>query len=346
VWEITHGGTQNSHYQPNTNKNIQMKKLLLLLTMAALASCGGKKGAENEQQATTETAATGTISVDGSSTVYPITEAVAEEFRNEAPGIKVTVGLSGTGGGFKKFSRGETDINDASRTIKEEEIALCKENGIDYVELEVGYDGLVVVVNPQNDWVKDITVAELKKMWEPEAQGKIKYWNQIRATWPKEEIHLYGAGVESGTYDYFTEAIVGKSHSSRGDYTGSEDDNVLVQGVAGDKLALGFFGLAYFEENKTKLKAVPVDDQNDANGKGAILPSVATVLDKSYAPLSRPLFIYVNSKAVARPEVVQFIDFYLASAAELTKAIGFVPLRPEEYKAQQDKFAQYHTSKK
>jgi phosphate transport system substrate-binding protein len=258
----------------------------------------------------------------------------------------VTVGLSGTGGGFKKFSRGEIDINDASRSIKEEEIASCKENNIDYIELEVGYDGLVVTVNPQNDWVKEITVAELKKIWEPEAQGKIKYWNQIRPEWPKEEIHLYGAGVESGTYDYFTEVIVGKSHSSRGDYTGSEDDNVLVQGVSGDKFALGFFGLAYFEENKAKLKAVPIDDQNDANGKGGILPTQETVLDKSYSPLSRPLFIYVNSKAVQRPETISFIDFYLANASELTKAVGFVPLRPEEYKAQQDKFLQYHSSKK
>lgn len=321
-----------------------MKKLVLLVSIALLAACGQKKSESTE--AGNESKISGSISVDGSSTVYPITEAVAEEFRKEFPDVKVTVGLSGTGGGFKKFSRGEIDINDASRSIKEEEIASCKENNIDYIELEVGYDGLVVTVNPQNDWVKEITVAELKKIWEPEAQGKIKYWNQIRPEWPKEEIHLYGAGVESGTYDYFTEAIVGKSHSSRGDYTGSEDDNVLVQGVSGDKFALGFFGLAYFEENKTKLKAVPIDDQNDANGKGGILPTQETVLDKSYSPLSRPLFIYVNSKAVQRPETISFIDFYLANASELTKAVGFVPLRPEEYKAQQDKFLQYHSSKK
>lgn len=306
------------------------------------ASCGG-----SEKNATeTSNKLSGAISIDGSSTVYPISEAVAEEFRKEQPDIKVTVGLSGTGGGFKKFSRGEIDINDASRHIKEEEKEMCVQNGIDFIDLEVAYDGLVVVVNPQNDWVKDITVAELKKIWEPEAQGKIKFWNQIRPEWPKEEIHLYGAGVESGTYDYFTEAIVGKSHSSRGDYTGSEDDNVLVQGVSGDKNALGFFGLAYYEENKTKLKAIPVDDEKDENGKGPVMPSVQTVLDKTYAPLSRPLFIYVNSKAVQRPEVVSFIDFYLSSAAELVQAIGFVPLRPEEYKAQQDKFAAYHSSKK
>ncbi|MBL7924214.1 MAG: PstS family phosphate ABC transporter substrate-binding protein [Bacteroidia bacterium] len=321
-----------------------MNKIILAVVITTLAACGGSKEEKTPESGTESLS--GNISIDGSSTVYPISEAVAEEFRKEAPSVKVTVGLSGTGGGFKKFSRGEIDINDASRTIKEEEMALCKEHNIDYIELEVGYDGLVVVVHPQNNWVNEITVAELKKIWEPEAQGKIKYWNQIRPEWPKEEIHLYGAGVESGTYDYFTEAIVGKSHSSRGDYTGSEDDNVLVQGVSGDKNSLGFFGLAYFEENKAKLKAVAVDDQNDANGKGGILPSVETVLNKSYAPLSRPLFIYVNSKAVQRPEVIRFVDFYLASAPELTKAVGFVPLRPEEYKAQQDKFAQYHSSKK
>jgi len=319
-----------------------MKKLILFITIATLAACGQKKSESTENVSKIS----GSISADGSSTVYPITEAVAEEYRKEFPDVKVTVGLSGTGGGFKKFSRGEVDINNASRSIKEEEIAACKENNIDYLELEVGYDGLVVTVNPQNDWVKDITVAELKKIWEPEAQGKIKYWNQIRPEWPKEELHLYGAGVESGTYDYFTEAIVGKSHSSRGDYTGSEDDNVLVQGVSGDKFALGFFGLAYFEENKTKLKAVPIDDQNEENGKGAILPTQETVLDKSYSPLSRPLFIYVNSKAVQRPETISFIDFYLANASELTKAVGFVPLRPEEYKEQQDKFLKYHSTKK
>lgn len=316
---------------------------LLIAVPTLIISCQGKKTENTGSE--TATGATGSITIDGSSTVYPITEAVAEEFRNEAPRVKVTVGLSGTGGGFKKFSRGEIDINDASRIIKSEEAEACKSNQIDFIELEVAYDGLAVVVNPQNTWVKEITVAELKKIWEPEAQGNIKYWNQIRPEWPKEEIHLYGAGVESGTYDYFTEVIVGKSHSSRGDYTGSEDDNVLVQGVAGDKFALGFFGLAYYEENMAKLKAVPVDDQNDENGKGGILPTAETVLNKTYAPLSRPLFIYVNSKAVQRPEVVQFVDFYLSAAPELVKAVGFVPLQANEYKAQQDKFKAYHTAK-
>lgn len=311
-----------------------MKKILFIAAATMLASCGGNTPKSSESSEVLG----GTINIDGSSTVYPISEAVAEEFRTSAPEVKVTVGLSGTGGGFKKFSRGETDINDASRPIKAEEAEQCKLNSIDFVELAVAYDGLVVAVNPANDWVKEITVAELKKIWEPEAQDKIKFWNQVRPEWPKEEIHLYGAGVESGTYDYFTEVIVGKSHSSRGDYTGSEDDNVLVQGVAGDKFALGFFGLAYYEENKAKLKAVPVDDGKDDNGAGAIAPSLETVLNKSYAPLSRPLFIYVNSKATERKEVVRFVEFYLQTAAELSKAVGYVPLTEAEYKSQQDKF--------
>ena len=314
-----------------------MKKILFIAAATILASCGGNESKTNES---TEVIG-GTINIDGSSTVYPISEAVAEEFRAEAPKVKVTVGLSGTGGGFKKFSRGETDINDASRPIKSEEAEQCKLNSIDFVELEVAYDGLVVAVNPANDWVKEITVAELKKIWEPEAQDKIKYWNQVRPEWPKEEIHLYGAGVESGTYDYFTEAIVGKSHSSRGDYTGSEDDNVLVQGVAGDKFALGFFGLAYYEENKAKLKAVPVDDGKDDNGAGAIAPSLETVINKTYVPLSRPLYIYVNSKATERKEVVRFVEFYLQTASELSKAVGYVPLTEAEYKSQQEKFAAF-----
>ena len=314
-----------------------MKKILFIVAATILASCGGNNSKTNES---TEVIS-GTINIDGSSTVYPISEAVAEEFRAEAPEVKVTVGLSGTGGGFKKFSRGETDINDASRPIKSEEAEQCKLNSIDFVELEVAYDGLVVAVNPSNDWVKEITVAELKKIWEPEAQDKIKFWNQVRPEWPKEEIHLYGAGVESGTYDYFTEAIVGKSHSSRGDYTGSEDDNVLVQGVAGDKFALGFFGLAYYEENKAKLKAVPVDDGKDDNGAGAIAPSLETVINKTYAPLSRPLYIYVNSKATQRKEVVRFVEFYLQTASELSKAVGYVPLTEAEYKSQQEKFAAF-----
>jgi phosphate transport system substrate-binding protein len=311
----------------------------LFAVAVLVSSCGGNT--KEGQQAGNGAEVSGTIQIDGSSTVYPVTEAVAEEFRAEQPDVKVTVGVSGTGGGFKKFVRGEIDINDASRSIKEEEAAQAKESNITYEELSITYDGLTVVVNPKNTWVKDITVAELKKIWEPEAQNKIKKWNQIRPEWPDQEIHLYGAGVESGTYDYFTEAIVGKSHSSRGDYTASEDDNVLVQGVSTDANALGFFGFAYFQENKDKLKAVPVDDQNDANGKGAILPSVETVKDGTYAPLSRPLFLYVNSKAAARPEVVAFINFYLDNAAELSGEVGYIPLTDEENKKQKAKFAAF-----
>jgi phosphate transport system substrate-binding protein len=266
---------------------------------------------------------------------------VAEEFKKEAGDVKVTVGLSGTGGGFKKYGRGETDINDASRPIKKSEDSLCQANGISSVELKVAYDGLAVVVSPENTWCKDMTVAELKMLWEPAAQGKITKWNQIRKDWPNQEIHLFGPGVESGTYDYFTEAVVGKSHSSRGDYTASEDDNVLVQGIKSDKNALGFFGLAYFTENSDKLKLVGVDDGKDDNGKGPILPSEETVKNKSYAPLGRPLFIYVSNKAGARKEVQSFVNFYLENTKTLAKDVGYVAMTDEEIAAEKAKFAEF-----
>ncbi len=268
-----------------------------------------------------------TVTVDGSSTVYPITEAVAEEFQKENKGIRVTVGISGTGGGFKKFYGGEIDITGASRPMKKIEQEECAKNGIEFIELPVAYDGLAVVVNPQNDWCKSMTVAELKKLWAPEAQGKITKWSQIRAGWPDENIRLYGAGVDSGTYDYFTEAIVGKEHSSRGDFTASEDDNVLVQGIAGDKYALGFFGLAYYEENKDKLKLVAID-----NGKGAVYPSLETVKNGTYQPLSRPLFVYVRKDALEKkPEVKAFVEFYLKHAGKLSKQVGYIPLPENVY---------------
>ncbi len=320
--------------------NFHPFKLTAFVAGSALlfSSCGGD----------INTGEGGTISIDGSSTVYPITEAVAEEYRAEAQDqdVRVTVGVSGSGGGFKKFSRGEIDVANASRSINSAEAEMAKQNNISFQELSVAYDGLTVVVHPENDWVKDITVAELKKIWEPEAQGKITKWNQIRPEWPDKEIHLYGAGVESGTYDYFTEAIVGKSHASRGDYTASEDDNVLVQGVSTDPLALGFFGYAYYEENKEVLKAIPVDDENDANGKGAILPSLETVKDGSYAPLSRPLFIYVNSTAVNKPHVVDFVNFYLETAGELSQEVGYIPMPAEKYKEEQEKFTRFVQSAK
>jgi len=281
------------------------------------------------------------IRIDGSSTVYPITEAVAEEFQKAKRGaVKVTVGISGTGGGFKKFCRGETNMSNASRPILKKEIDVCKQQGIEYIELPVAYDGLVVVVNPKNTWVKSLTVADLKKMWEPAAGGKITKWNHVKAEWPDAPLKLYGAGADSGTFDYFTEAIVGKAKSSRGDFTASEDDNVLVQGIAGDKNALGFFGLAYYEENKNKLKLVPVI--NPKTGK-EVLPTEQTVMDGTYQPLSRPIFIYVSKKAAEKPEVKEFVDYYLKNAAKLVQQVKYVPLPAKAYKLVEERFAKRKT---
>ena len=308
-------------------KNLALT-LVALFTLAAV-SCGSKQ----ESKKTGNTTLSGDIKIDGSSTVYPITEAIAEEYRSEQTEVRVTVGVSGTGGGFKKFYRGETDINDASRPIKSKEIKICEENGISYVGLSVAYDGLAVLKNPANDWLTSITVEELNKLWVPQAQDSIMYWNQIREGWPNEEIHLYGPGVASGTYDYFAEVICGKKVGTRGDYTASEDDNVLVQGIATDKYALGFFGLAYYEENKDKLDLVAVD-----NGNGAVFPSMETVSSGEYAPLSRPIFIYVSNKAAEKPEVVDFVNFYLNSAGDIAKEVGYVALPAEEYQVEIDKF--------
>ena len=271
-----------------------------------------------------------TVTVDGSSTVFPISEAMAEEFQN-ATGTRVTVGSSGTGGGFKKFCRGEVHITEASRPILTKEMEACKSAGIDYIELPIAYDALTVAVNPKNDFIQSMTVEELKTMWGPEAQAKIKTWKQVNPAWPDTELKLYGAGTDSGTFDYFTEAIVGKAKSSRGDFTASEDDNVLVNGVAGDKGALGYFGYAYYEENKDKLKAVPIVAKA---GAPAVAPSDATVMDGSYQPLSRPLFIYVNATAAKdKPEVKAFIDYYLENATEIIKEVKFIPLPENEQKA-------------
>ncbi|HEY0741607.1 MAG TPA: PstS family phosphate ABC transporter substrate-binding protein [Chryseosolibacter sp.] len=315
-------------------KFLTLRTLAILIITSLVVSCGQKSEQQGESE--NEAKVTGEIKIDGSSTVYPITEAVAEEFRTEQPEVKVTVGVSGTGGGFKKFGRGETDINDASRPIKEAEAATCKENNINYVELKVAYDGLVIVVNKENNWVDHFTVEELKKIWEPAAQEKITTWNQIRPTWPKEKFNLYGPGVASGTYDYFTEAVVGTTGSSRGDYTASEDDNVLVQGTSGDKNGLAFFGLAYYEENKDKLKLVGVD-----NGKGVVMPSIETVKNGTYSPLSRPVFIYVTDAAAKRPEVSAFVTFYLKNAPTLVPDVGYIPLNDDEYQAEVAKFASF-----
>jgi len=274
---------------------------------------------------------TPTVKVDGSSTVYPITEAVAEEFGKTRPDVQVTVGISGTGGGFKKFCAGETDVSDASRPIKASEIALCANAGVEYVELPVAYDGIAIVVNPANDWAQTITVAELETIWAPASKGVVMKWRDVRAEWPDRPLTLFGPGVDSGTYDYFTEAVVGEEHSSRGDFTSSEDDNVLVQGVAGDSNALGFFGFAYYAENRDKLRLVPVDDGMPENGDGPVAPSLETIRNGTYQPLSRPLFIYVSSKSLDRPEVLEFATYFLQDGVPLVGEVGYVPLPEAAY---------------
>jgi len=268
------------------------------------------------------------VKVDGSSTVFPITEAVAEEFqKSKKNAIKVTVGISGTGGGFKKFCRGETDISNASRPILKAEMADCTKAGVEYIELPVAFDALTVVINPKNAFIKQLTVAEMKKMWEPAAQGKVTRWNQVNPAWPDQPMKLFGPGADSGTFDYFTEAVVGKSKSSRGDFTASEDDNVLVQGVSRDVNGLGYFGYAYYIENKDKLKAVPI-----VNEKGqAVEPSMDAVLKGSYSPLARPIFIYVNSKSLGKAEVKEFVEYYMKNGAKLAKEVKYVPLPDVAY---------------
>ncbi|MBI4206031.1 MAG: PstS family phosphate ABC transporter substrate-binding protein [Betaproteobacteria bacterium] len=270
-----------------------------------------------------------TVKIDGSSTVYPISEAVAEDFQKAKKGkVRVTVGISGTGGGFKKFCRGETDISDASRPILEKEMKACAKAGIRYVELPVAYDALTVVINPKNTWIKELKVEDLKKMWEPSAQGKVTNWKQVNQAWPDRGLKLFGPGADSGTFDYFTDAINGKEKASRGDYTASEDDNVLVQGVARDVGAIGYFGLAYYVENKDKLKAVPILNKGASK---AVMPSLETVMDGSYQPLARPIFIYVSEKAMTRPEVKEFVEYYLTHGAQLSKEVGYVPLGKQHY---------------
>lgn len=291
--------------------------ILLAAVAVATAACGGSGSSSGE---------TRLVRVDGSSTVYPISEAVAEEFQRENQNVRVTVGISGTGGGFQKFCRGETDISNASRPIRQIEMDACAKAGIEFLEVPVAYDGLTVVIHPNNTWASTLTVADLRKMWEPAAQGKITRWNHVRPEWPDRELHLFGAGVDSGTFDYFTEAIVGKEDASRGDYTSSEDDNMLVQGISGDENALGFFGYAYYEENQDKLKAVAID-----GGNGPVGPSPETVRNGTYVPLSRPIFIYASLKSLERPEVKAFLDYYALHSAELVREVGYVPLSEREY---------------
>ncbi len=295
-------------------------RLGTLAILVAISGCNSDSGNE------------ATISIDGSSTVYPVTEAVAEEFRAAAPEIRVTAGFSGTGGGFKKFISGDIAICGASRPIKDSEKEQCEKAGIEYTQLEVAFDGLAVVLNPENDWCETMTVDQLKEIWRPESP--IKSWKDLNPEWPDEEIKLYGPGTDSGTFDYFTKAINGEEGASRADYTASEDDNVLVTGVQEDRYAMGYFGYAYYSENKDKLKLLGVD-----GGSGPIQPSVTTVRDGSYAPLSRPIYIYVRNSEMSRPEVKKFVRFYLDNANELASEVGYVAISDESAKLNEEAFA-------
>jgi phosphate transport system substrate-binding protein len=303
---------------------MQMKHTLVALATVS-AVLGGIAGTSVPAMAESKL-----IQIDGSSTVYPITEAVAEEFQKAKKGaVRVTVGISGTGGGFKKFCRGELDIADASRPITSKEMAACKEAGIKYIEMPVAFDALTVVIHKDNTWANEMTVAELKTMWEPDAQGKITNWKQVNPKYPDMPLALFGPGADSGTFEYFTEAVNGKAKSSRGDFTASEDDNVLVQGVARNKGGLGYFGMAYYFENRDKLKAVSIIEKE---GKPAVAPSLDTVLKGTYQPLARPIFIYVNEKSAKKPEIKEFIEFYMTQGTNLSKEVGYVPLPAEAYK--------------
>lgn len=316
--------------------NAKSIKLALALGMLAItSSCStatSNSSAQSQQQqkgtlvSNSETVAT--VKIDGSSTVYPITQAIAKEFQADSKNkTQVAVNISGTSGGFEKFCARETDINNASRPILKEEMEACNRNGVRYLEFPIAFDALTIAVHPQNDWAKDITIAELKKIWEPTAQGKITRWNQVRASWPDRPLSLYGAGDKSGTFDYFTEATVGQARASRKDYTASEDDNVLVEGISSDPNALGYFGFAYYEKNQGKIKAIAID-----NGKGPVLPSRQTVEKAQYQPLSRPLLIYTNfSSAQNKQAVHDFVKFYLQKAPTTVSSVGYVPLPAEGY---------------
>ena len=294
--------------------------ILLTATAVALLAVAASAPQSGSQLATLK----GEIRVDGSSTVYPITEAVAEDFSKAAKGVRTTVGVSGTGGGFKRFCKGETDISDASRPITKTEAETCKSANIEFVELPVAYDGLCIAISKQNTWATKLTVDQIRKIYS--ASGTAKTWKDLDSAWPDRAIKVYSPGTDSGTFDYFKEVTVGRDGKVRSDMSVSEDDNVLVNGVAGDRDAIGYFGFAYFTENKDKLVAVAVDD-----GKGAVLPTDATILDGSYEPFSRPVFIYVNRKSADRPEIGAFVDFYLQQAAALSKEVGYTPLPESIY---------------
>ena len=306
-----------------------MLLVLALVLPASLTACGRDRPAAATAEETTDTGAfpeedlSGTVRADGSSTVAPLVSLAAERFRTEEPGVKVTVGISGTGGGFERFCRGETDLSNASRKIEEDEIAACKKKGIDYIELQVANDGLSVVVNNGNDWAKCLTVEQLKKIWQP--GSKIKNWKDVDPSFPSQKLTLYGPGTDSGTFDYFTDAIVGEEGASRSDYTASEDDNVIVRGVSGEKGALGYFGLSYLESNEGKLKGVAVD-----GGNGCVPPSVQTVQDGTYKPLSRPLFTYAKKSSLEKLEVDAFLEFLLDNQETIGRGALFVPLTSDQ----------------
>ncbi|PSO51191.1 MAG: phosphate-binding protein [Cyanobacteria bacterium SW_9_44_58] len=329
--------------------NQHMRRTITLASLGALtftlAACGNQTS-DNQAAGGGETGAgsselSGSVVVDGSSTVFPVSEAMAEEFQREYSGVRVTVGVSGTGGGFQKFCNDETDISGASRPIKQSEIEKCEQNGVEFIELPIAFDGLTVVKHPNNDFVECMTVQELKTIWEPEAQGEITNWNQVRDSFPDRPLGLYGAGTDSGTFDYFTSVIVGEEGASRGDYTSSEDDNVIVQGVANDENALGYFGLAYFEENKEKLAAIAIDDENPDNGEGCIEPNAETVGNGTYQPLARPEFIYVKkSSAENNPAVQEFVNFYLdpENNGTLVPQVGYVAVPDQILEKAQARF--------
>ncbi len=308
--------------------------------MLALAGSGCNHArnhpeAQASKTGAVNTALRGTVRIDGSSTVYPITEAVAEEFQKVQPQVRVTVGISGTGGGFKKFTVGETDISDASRVITPGETTKAAQHQIKFIELPIGFDGIAVVVNHDNDFVSSITLAELKRIWQPEST--VTKWSDVREGWPDREIHLYGPGTDSGTFDYFTEVVMGKAKSSRSNYMASEDDNVLVQGIAGDRDALGYFGFAYYLENKSRLKIVAVGDGNQA-----VIPTPNTIASGTY-PISRPIFIYVSTKSIDRPEVAAFVDFYIKHAKQLVSEVGYVSFPAAAYEAVLSRFTKRKT---
>ncbi|WP_309484550.1 PstS family phosphate ABC transporter substrate-binding protein [Streptomyces himalayensis] len=324
----------------NTSPSLRRAKVSLALSAAAIlaaSACGGTDAGSGQSDGST---LSGSIRVDGSSTVAPLSTAAAQLFQQQNPGVNVTVGTSGTGGGFEKFCNGETDISDASRPIKDEEKAACEKKGITYEEFQIANDGLSVVVNKDNDFAECLTVEQLKKIWEP--GSKVNNWNQVDPEFPDQRLELFGAGTDSGTFDYFTEAVNGEEGASRTDYSPSEDDNVTVQGVSGSKGGLGYFGLSYYEENQDKLKVLKIDD-----GDGCVEPTKQTVQDGTYKPLSRPLFIYPKASSLEKPEVEAFVEFYVENNAEIAEKSLFVPLNAEqeaELKKDLERLREQHTS--